>query len=136
VTVVVDTDVIAAALLGEPRRGREAGRLLVSRHELLAPAHWQAELANVVWKATVLGRLPIERVDPVMAAASRLPVVSVAVSTLWRGAVARAIAVGHPVYDTLFVELAEREGTRVVSYDRAFKEKFPGLVVGPAAVIG
>jgi predicted nucleic acid-binding protein len=136
VTIVVDTDVIAAALLGEPRRGREAGRLLASGRGLLAPSHWQAELANVVWKATVLGRLPLERVDAVMAAASRLPVVSVAVSGLWRGAVARAIAVRHPVYDTLFVELAEREGTRVVSYDRAFREKFPGVVVEPVALIG
>ncbi len=134
-SLVVDTDVIAAALLGEPGRGRQAGKLLAFGERLLAPAHWQAELANVVWKATVMGLLPVEAVAELIATAARLPIESVAVTALWRGAVARAIVADHPVYDTLFIELAERSGTRVVSYDRALRKKFADLVVEPAAVI-
>jgi len=64
-----------------------------------------------------------------------LPIESVAVTDLWRGAVARAIVADHPVYDTLFIELAERSKTRVASYDRALRKKFPELVVEPSALI-
>jgi predicted nucleic acid-binding protein len=135
VSLVVDTDVIAAALLGEPGRGRQAGALLAFGERLLAPAHWQAELANVVWKATVMGLLPVEAVDELIATAARLSIESVAVTDLWRGAVARAIVADHPVYDTLFIELAERSKTRVASYDRALRKKFPELVVEPSALI-
>ncbi|MBN2497241.1 MAG: type II toxin-antitoxin system VapC family toxin [Deltaproteobacteria bacterium] len=134
--VVVDTDVAAAALLGEPERGAEAGRLLSRKIHLLAPAHWQAELANVIWKATLQGRLPIDQLDRVMELASRLPVESVEVRSLWRGAVALAVAHAHPVYDTLFVELARRVGARLASYDRVLREKFSELVSEPKEILG
>ncbi|MDI7267274.1 MAG: type II toxin-antitoxin system VapC family toxin [Myxococcota bacterium] len=130
--LVLDTDVIAAALLGEPDRGEEASRFIARCREPMAPAHWKAELASVVWKAVVLGRLPRDRIGVVLDEASRLPITSVDVSDLWQGAVMRAAGAKHPVYDVLFVELAVRECTVVASYDRDFRRAFPDLVILPS----
>jgi predicted nucleic acid-binding protein len=135
VRLVVDTDVIASALLGEPQTGDEAARLLAGRWELLAPAHWKAELCNVVWKAARLGRLRLESVDGVLSLAEALPIASIDVAELWRGALGRAIEADHPAYDTLFVELAARLGTFVVSYDRRFRDRFPVLVRRPREIL-
>ncbi len=37
--------------------------------------------------------------------------------TLWHGALARSMSAGVAVYDTLFVELAEREGVAMATFD-------------------
>jgi predicted nucleic acid-binding protein len=126
---------VAAALLGEPERGQEAERLLSRARELLAPSHWKAELANVLWKAVRLERLSIDMMDAVISTAGELPITSVDVSELWRGAIARGVAANHPVYDTLFVELAVRERTVVVSYDRLLQRRFPQTVRTPGRVL-
>ena len=126
---------VAAALLGEPATGEQASRLLASAWDLTAPSHWRAEFANVVWKTVRQGRLDIERVDGILAAAEALPIAPVETSELWRGAVARAITVDHPVYDVLFVELAIRLGTQVASYDRQLRARFPEHVRRPADLL-
>jgi predicted nucleic acid-binding protein len=133
--VVVDTDVVAAALLGEENRGREASALLVRARALMAPAHWKAELANVIWKAVGFGATTAEHVGALLDAADAIPIISVDVAELWRGALARAIAARHPVYDTLFVELAVREQTRVASYDRKLQNQFPMFVSAPSVLL-
>jgi predicted nucleic acid-binding protein len=128
---VLDTDVVAAAALGEPARGEEAARLLAGKWELIAPAHWKAEFGNVVWKAVRLGRVAVEQIDAIINRVSALPIESVDVAELWRGAVMRAVAANHPTYDTLFVELAIRSRTSVASYDQQFQRKFPSVVRSP-----
>lgn len=133
--MVVDTDVIAAAVLGEPRVGEEAGRLLAGRWEILAPSHWKAEFANVLWKAARSGRVAAENIDCLLTIAEGLPIASVPTEELWRGAVARAVLSDHPVYDTLFVELAARSRTHVASYDQPLQKRFPSLVKRPAAIL-
>ena len=95
-------------------------------------SHWKAELCNVVWNAVRLGRMAPEQIDDLLGLAAALPIASVDVAELWRGAIARAVNGNHPAYDTLFVELAARLDTRVVSYDRQMKTRFPSLVMRPA----
>ncbi len=126
---------IAAAVLGEPGRGEEAARLLTSGLGLAAPSHWKAELANVLWKAVRLGRVAAEDVDEILGVAEALPIASVDVAEIWRGALARAIASGHPAYDALFVELAERRGARLVTYDRLLAKRFPAVATTPDEVL-
>jgi predicted nucleic acid-binding protein len=133
--LVVDTDVIAAALLGEPGTGGEAARLLAGPWDLAAPAHWKAEFANVLWKAARVGRLPAEHVEAVLSTAEALPIESIDVGDLWRGAVARAAIADHPAYDALFAELAARMGTFVVSYDARLRACFAPRVKSPADVL-
>lgn len=54
------------------------------------------------------------------------------VGALWERALQMAVSVDHPPYDAIFAALAEREGTRVVTYDRRFRLAFPELTVSPA----
>lgn len=132
---MVDTDVVAAVALGEPNTGEEAARLLRGKWDFVAPAHWKAEFSNVLWKAVRLGRFAADQVDTIIDRVSALPIESVDVSELWRGAVMRAIAANHPAYDTLFVELAVRLQTSVASYDRSLQKKFPAVVRSPTALL-
>lgn len=102
----------------------------------MAPSHWKAEFSNVIWKAVQLKRIAAEEVDAIIDRAAALPIESVDVAELWRGAVMRAIAANHPTYHTLFVELAVRLETRVASFDTGLQRKFPSIVRSPADLIG
>lgn len=128
--MVVDTDVVAAAVLGESTSGEEATRLLGSKWEFAAPSHWKAEFCNVIWKAAQSGRVGAAEIDAILNRATALPIESVDVGELWR-AVTRAVATGHPAYDTLFVELAIRLRTKVASFNGQFQRKFPSIVKRP-----
>ncbi len=113
----------------------EAAALLTRATTALAPSHWKAELASVVWKAVVNGWTDLDHGRDVLRAADRSPILSVDVGELWQGALARAVEARHSVYDTLFVELAVREAAVVASYDRSLRRRFPEFVLTPAAVL-
>ena len=113
----------------------EATRLLAAAAPLLAPAHWKAELANVVWKAAAFHGIDTERCLDLLHIAESLPITSVDVAELWRGAVARAVSARHPAYDTLFIELAVREGVPMASYDAVLRRRFPSVVRTPTALL-
>lgn len=132
---MLDTDVVAAAALAEPGMGEEAARLLAGKWDFAAPSHWKAEFCNVVWKAVRLGRIGADQIDAIISRANAVPIESVEVAELWRGALTRAIAAGHPAYDTLFAELASRLKTCVASYDLQFRRKFPSLVKSPSELL-
>jgi len=122
-------------MLAEPRTGEEAAHLLAGRWELTAPSHWKAEFSNVVWKAVQLQRIAGTEIDAILSRASALPIESVDVAELWRGAVTRAIAAAHPANDALFVELAIRLKTKVASFDRRLQQKFPSIVRSPGDLL-
>lgn len=133
--LVVDTDVIAAALLGEPATGEEAADLLAGAWDLHAPSFWRAELTNVIWKAARRGGMAPDRAADLLLIADALPVRSVETADLWQGALARAILADHPAYDAFFVELAVRLNTRVASYDAKLRRAFPEHVALPSQVV-
>jgi predicted nucleic acid-binding protein len=133
--VVVDTNVLAYHLLGTPRFASEAGRLLGAADELLAPALWEAELANVVWLAARAGVLPESEVPARLSLAARLGVQSVPMRTLWQGALMRSLRSGVAIYDTLFVELADREHLALATFDRHLAKAFPSVAMRPGAIV-
>ena len=96
-----------------------------------APAHWEAELANVVWMAVRSGILSPEEGPVRLNLARRLGVESVATATLCQGALLRSIASGIPVYDTLFIELAARTSCPMVTFDKALIKAFPDIAIRP-----
>ena len=128
---VVDTNVLAYHLLGTPRFAAEAESLLGSAEDVLAPSLWEAELANVVWMAARAGVISAQEAPARLALASRLGVRSVAVRTLWRGALLRSLQSNVAVYDTLFVELADSEGVALATFDRRLTQAFPKLAKRP-----
>lgn len=132
--VVLDTNVIAYHLLGTPRFAAEAAAILGAAEEILAPALWEAELANVIWIAVRAGVLPAQEAPAKLALAARLGVQSVATRTLWHGALVRSLQSGVAVYDTLFVELADRERLRLATFDRKLIRAFPSLAKRPREI--
>jgi predicted nucleic acid-binding protein len=135
VRVVVDTNVIAYFLLGtEPFRD-ECARFWRDVEEPVAPALWEAELANVLWMAARKEILDLPEALRRLELARSLGIGSVAVSTLWRGALVRAYGSGLAVYDTLFVELAERENIPLATFDESIVGAFPQLAMNPHSLL-
>ena len=128
---VVDTNVVAYLLLGTKAFVDEARLCLERVTTPLAPAHWEAELANVVWMATRAGVLAPGDAPARLGLARRLGIESVATAALCQGALLRSIDSGVTVDDTLFVELAARTACPLVTFDKAVLKAFPDLACRP-----
>ena len=131
---VVDTNVVAYYLLGTEPFVEEAREFWRTVENPCAPAHWEAELANVVWMAVRMGVLPTDEGHQKLDLAARLGIESVAGRSLWQPALARALISGIAVYDTLFVELAARRGLPLATFDRNVLKTFPKLAHRPGSL--
>lgn len=129
--VVVDTNVVAYLLLGTETFVDEAKACFSTVSDPLAPAHWEAELTNVVWMAVRSGILPPANGPVRIGLARRLGIESVNTATLCQGALLRSVASGIAVYDTLFVELAVRAACPLVTFDKALIKAFPDIAIRP-----
>ena len=131
---VADTNVIAYFLLDTEPFQEECRAFWRAVAEALAPASWEAELTNVLWMAVRAGvvDLPgaVERLD----LAKSLGILSVAVPSLWHGALQRPHTSGIAAYDTLFVELAERETLLLATFDEAVLRAFPEIARRPRSL--
>jgi predicted nucleic acid-binding protein len=67
--------------------------------------------------------------------AKGLGIRSVPVSNLWSGALVRAHTAGIAAYDALFVELADREGAPLATFDAAVVKAFPRLAMRPRSSV-
>ena len=129
---VVDTNVIAYYLLHSPEHEAETREFWSALREPLAPALWEAELSNVIWMSVRSGILAVGEGPKKLELARRLGIHTVPTRPLWHGALLRAIQTGIAVYDTLFVELAEREGVSLVTFDRRLLQTLPGVACRPS----
>ncbi len=129
--VVVDTNVVAYLLLGTEGFVNEARGCFDIVSHPIAPAHWEAELTNVVWMAVRSGVLAPEEGPVRLSLARRLGIESAATDTLCQGALLRSVTSGIAVYDTLFVELAVRSKCPLVTFDKALLKAFPEIAVRP-----
>jgi predicted nucleic acid-binding protein len=134
VRAVVDTNVIAYLLLGTEGLRDECDRFWREVKEPIAPASWEAELTNVLWMATRKHIVEVPEALHKLELAKGLGIRSVAVSTLWSGALVRANASGVAAYDALFVELAEREALPLATFDAAVMKAFPRIAMRPRRV--
>lgn len=132
---VVDTNVIAYFLLGTANFYEEAERFWIGVEGTLAPRHWQAELANVMWLACRSGQLAVGDAQRRLARAGRMPIRTMAIPALWTGALERSVRSGVAVYDTLFVELAARQGCRLATFDRQVLRAFPEIAWRPRDIL-
>jgi predicted nucleic acid-binding protein len=134
VRAVVDTNVIAYHLMGAVALAAEVERFLAATENLTAPAIWEAELANTLWVSARAGVLTPGDALEKLSLASGLGIQSQSTRTLWSGALLRSLDSGVSVYDTLFVELAEREGVYLATYDRGLLRAFPELARRPGEI--
>jgi predicted nucleic acid-binding protein len=128
---VVDTNVLAYFLLGTRPFVDEASRFWHVIDGALAPAVWEAELANVIWMAIRANVILAEDGRKRLGLAAKLGIQSVPNKTLWQGALERAVQSGVVVYDTLFVELASRENLPLATFDAKLLAAFPDVAVRP-----
>ena len=131
---VVDTNVVAYFLLGTAKFVSEVRDFWSHAEELVAPGIWEAEIANVVWMAARAKVIPDQDASAKLALAARLGIQSVNNRTLWHGALARSLISGIAVYDTLFVELAEREGFPLATFDEKVLKAYPKIAKRPRAL--
>ncbi|HJX62566.1 MAG TPA: type II toxin-antitoxin system VapC family toxin [Polyangia bacterium] len=127
----MDTNVIAYFLLGTRPFVEEASRFWHVLDGALAPAVWEAELANVIWMAVRADVIRAEEGRKRLSLAAKMGIQSVPSKTLWRGAFERAVQSGVAVYDTLFVELAKRENLPLATFDAKVLAAFPDIAVRP-----
>jgi predicted nucleic acid-binding protein len=130
--VVVDTNVVAYYLLGTVPFADEARAFWRVGDSVSAPAHWQAELANVIWMAVRTGVLAADEGHRRLDFASRLRIRSVSIGSLWQRALATALASDVSVYDSLFVELARRQRSLLVTFDARVLKAFPEIARRPS----
>jgi predicted nucleic acid-binding protein len=118
VTIVIDASVALKWVLDEP--GREAADALVE-DDLIAPELWLVEAANALWRRTTLGEITADEAFERLAELANAPVASLAMEPHLATALRLAAEIGHPVCDCLYLALALRYDTHVVTADRRFR---------------
>lgn len=132
---IIDTNVVAYYLLATEPFVDEARHFWHQVTEPLAPSSWEAELTNVVWMAVRHKVFSLADGLKRLELAERLGIQSVRSSSLWEGALSRACVSGVSAYDTLFVELADRMGVPLATFDQRVLDEFPDLAKRPAAFV-
>ena len=124
--------IFAYALLGVTEFREQAASVLERATEIWAPDILRAELANVVWQWIEFREVPMATGVAVLRDAESLLTGVFSAELLAERALELSVAAHHPVYDTLFIALAERLGFQVVSFDERLKSAFPASVLTPA----
>jgi predicted nucleic acid-binding protein len=113
--MVVDASVAVKWVLPEPDSGRAVA--LRGTDALIAPSLVIAEVGNALWKSVLRG--DVEKSDA--SAALQIAVAHferiVSIDQLAARALELAVDLRHPIYDCLYLALAEREQIPIVSAD-------------------
>lgn len=128
---VVDTNVVAYYLLETEPFLEECKRFWYAADKLTAPSSWQSELVNVLWLAVRQKVISESEAQNRLNFAATLSIHSVGVVDLWQGALRRSCTFNMSPYDMLFVELAEREGAPLATFDKDILKAFPSLAMHP-----
>ena len=126
---VIDASVAIKLVITEPD-SELADRL--DGRRMLAPDLLWAECANILWKAARKGVVSASEAELACEALLHLPFEITDSAVLLPAALRRAVALGHPAYDCLYLELAAREGVPLITADRRLSQ----LSVPDTRVIG
>ena len=113
---VVDASVVVKWFVPEIQ-SEAARRLLELPHEYLAPDLLFAETTNTIWKKIRRGELQREDGRRLIADINRIAVETVSCRALAEDAHSLANSTGRTVYDALYVALAVRLNTRLITAD-------------------
>ena len=116
-TIVVDASVALKWVLLEP--GSDAAAKLRDE-DLLAPSLWRLEVASALWKRAKRGDITVPQALERMDALAQAPVATSPLEDDLSVALALAATLDHPVYDCLYLALAARNDTHVVTADVRF----------------
>jgi predicted nucleic acid-binding protein len=117
VIVVIDASVALQWVL--PESGSEAAGNLRSE-ELIAPAFWLVEAASALWRRCRRGEMSSDQASARLSELLNAPVTSLPIEPYVDPALRLAVALGHPVYDCLYLAVAVQHRTHVITADRRF----------------
>lgn len=114
--LVIDASVVVKWFVPEIH-SEAARRLLGQAHEFLAPDLLFAETANTIWKKVRRGELGTDEGEQLVADIGRAAVGTISCRALAEDAYALAHATGWSVYDAMYVVLAIRLDTCMITAD-------------------
>jgi predicted nucleic acid-binding protein len=117
VSLVVDASVALKWFLSEEPHASQALALVQDGSTLIAPDFLIAEVCNAAWRSARLGRISQAQVDEIAASLPRFFDALVSATRLAPRAVAIAGHIDHPVYDCLYLALAEAERASLITAD-------------------
>jgi predicted nucleic acid-binding protein len=117
VTCVVDASVAVKWFIEEPG-STAACAILTSGDVLLAPDLVLIEAANTAWKKVTRGEMTQEQGEAMVRALPLYFDRLVSMDALMVRAYTLAHRLKHPVYDCLYLALAEQEAVRLITDDR------------------
>jgi predicted nucleic acid-binding protein len=120
---VIDASVALKWFLADEPHAEEALAILRNETSLLAPDILIAEVCNAAWRCVRLGRISEAQMSEIAAALPRLFDALVGAADLAPRAVAIAGRLDHPVYDCLYVALAESRKTSLITADTRLLRK-------------
>jgi predicted nucleic acid-binding protein len=115
--VVIDASVALKWVV--PEDGSDAAREL-RKFELIAPNIWLAEVANALWRHVLRRELEPERAEGLLRELTVAPVLTTPLEADIQIALRLANELSHPIYDCIYLALAQRERTHVITADRRF----------------
>jgi predicted nucleic acid-binding protein len=114
---VIDASVVAAAFFPEPHT--ERARSLLSRGDaLLAPDLIYGELANVIWKRWQRKEIDVAEAQQLLEDFLNVPLRIAPSAELVELALRLAVETSRSVYDCLYLALAIRDKTVMITGDR------------------
>ena len=116
-SLVIDASVALKWVLDEPG-GAEAEALL--DEALITPGLWLIEAANALWKRAGRGEISPDEAAERLQALLNAPVATPRAEDDLASALSLASQLAHSVYDCLYLALAIREDTQVVTADTRF----------------
>lgn len=116
-SLVVDASVALKWFLSEEPHADQALAIVQDGATLIAPDFLIAEVCNAAWRSARLGRISQTQVGEIAASLPRFFDALVSATGLAPRAVAIAGQLDHPVYDCLYLALAEAEQADFVTAD-------------------
>ncbi|MDX2238488.1 MAG: type II toxin-antitoxin system VapC family toxin [Hyphomonadaceae bacterium] len=114
--LAVDASVVLAVLLEEA--DRPAVDAMLSGRTLIAPEFMIVEVGNALWKAVRRNRFNPQRVGALLDGARTMVGRRTHDAALVDHAVSMALSLNHPIYDCLYLALAERMQAELVTLDK------------------
>jgi predicted nucleic acid-binding protein len=134
VSLVVDASVALKWFLPNEPNAAQALALVRAGAALIAPDILIAEVCNAAWRSARLGRIIQDQAHEIAAILPRFFDVLVGAAALAPRAVEIAGALDHPVYDCLYVALAEARQARLVTADQRLLGKLRRTLWAVSAV--
>jgi predicted nucleic acid-binding protein len=123
VSFVVDASVALKWFLADEPLAAEALAVVRRETTLIAPDILIAEVCNAAWRSARLGRIGQDQVSEIAAILPQFFDALVDAAALAPRAVVIARELDHPIYDCLYVTLAEARQAWFVTADARLREK-------------